>query len=192
VDPLVAQISQHLSIASMKFSEYVPAAATFEMRVRIGSSSRTMTPQMREENQEGFDGARHAQHLVQELWTEIWSQLDGARALAVRLGRDMTMYDETREMARAYGAGAELEVGELQHSSGQVYTQSVKHRVGPPKLMQHATEILLTLVPEAQIIAARDEPVPDLGSSKLGLRIVAAIGIAIVIAIIVAWFSIKR
>lgn len=190
VDPNIMQCGQHLGIASMKFPELVSEANRFENQVRVGNMIGSLTEEDLANDAELLDGARHTQHRVQELWREIWEQLDGARDVAARLGRDTTMYDETRALARKYGAGATLEVGSWTRSSGNVFTRTVERQVGPPKLIQHAMDVLQAIVPEAEIPAQRrDEVVPDLGSSKLGLRVVAAIGIAVVIALAVAWYS---
>jgi hypothetical protein len=189
VDPNITQCAQHLGIAMMKFAEYVPEAIRFEQQVRVGNMMGSLTEEDLATDAELLDGARHTQHRAQELWREVWEHLDGAREVAARLGRDTTMYDETRALTRKYGSGATLEVGEWTRSSGNVFTRTVEREVGPPKLIQHALDVLRAIVPEAEPPAQRLDEVPDLGSSKLGLRIVAVIGIAVVIALAVAWYQ---
>jgi len=193
VDPQIAQYSQHVSIAFMQYSEYANAAAEFERKVRAGQMFQPLTEEDIINDSEHLDAARHTQHRVQELWREIWTQLDDAREIAQRMGRDTANYDRARALSRKHGAGASLDVGPWTHSSGRVYTRSVQHQVGSPELIMDAMAALLATVPEAEPPKVlKNEEIPDLGSSKLGLRVIVGIGIALVIAFVIAWIKIKH
>lgn len=177
----------------MHYSDYANAAAEFERKVRAGQLFQPVTEEDIINDTEQLDAARHTQHRVQELWREIWTQLDDAREIAHRMGRDTTTYDQTRALSRKHGAGASLDVGPWTHSSGRVYTRSVQHQVGSPELIMDAMAALLATVPEAEPPkVVRNEEVPNLGSSKLGLRMIVGIGIALVILFVIAWINVSR
>lgn len=193
MDPTTTQFSQHVSIAYFKVDDYAAAAARFEHRARLGAMRPTVTEEEIANDEEMLDGARHAQHAAQELWGEIWSQLDEARQVAHRLGRDARLYDETRAVAREYGAGATLEVGPWQVASGRVYTRSYAYSAGPAELMRHAIATLLAIVPEAELPKPTPpEDIPDLGKSKLGLRVMLVLGVGVVIALGIAAVTVMR
>ncbi len=146
MDPNTTQCAQHIAIASMNLPDYVTESARFERQVRVGTMIGSLTEEDLANDAELLDHARHTQHRVQELWQAIWEQLDGAREVVARMGRDTKMYDDTRALAREYGAGATLEVGPWTQSSGAVYMRTVEREVGPPKVIQHAIAVLLAVV----------------------------------------------
>lgn len=94
MDPTTTQFSQHVSIAYFKVDDYAAAAARFEHRARLGAMRPTVTEEEIANDEEMLDGARHAQHAAQELWGEIWSQLDEARGS--RTGWGVTRGSTTR------------------------------------------------------------------------------------------------
>src|SRR5262245_44253537 len=106
VDPLTGQDHQHIAIACPKLEKYEAAASHFETQVRV---SRLGTPELTAvdlaTDTGAMDSARVAQHTVQQLWRDIWAQLDAAREIARGSGRDTASFDEVRAAAREQGAG---------------------------------------------------------------------------------------
>src|SRR5215468_8804726 len=104
VDPLTGQYPQHLAIARLKLEEYAAAASRFADQVRV-----TKFTEVELATDSGsMGGARVAQQHVQELWRDIWAQLDAARDIAHGSGRDTASFDEVRVAAHEQGAGASL------------------------------------------------------------------------------------
>jgi hypothetical protein len=162
------QFGQHLSIAYDLADELVTCLHQYERAIRFNM----------------VESAETARTEVGRRWETMWSQLDDARTLAARRGRDVSSYEQARTAAKDLSSGAaDLEVGEWLDAGFNAYKRTVRYRI--PRLDPAIAAIgaLAAAVPEVPI--TRQPEAPDLrsGSWIPWKWIVIAIVVAAAIAI---------
>lgn len=160
--------SEHLSIAFGLAEELVATVPRFEHLVRIGVA----------------EGLESVARQIGRSWEMLWSQLDDARSLATRRGRDVSTYDRARVNAKDLSSGAaQVEIGEWLDAGLNAKERTVQYRIPRLEPALDAMEALKLSVPEAQIV--RQPEAPDLRSARRGpwkwilIAIVVALGVAV-------------
>lgn len=160
-DPIVLHaFEQHLSIGFELASELITAQKKFNRAIQMGIETYALA----------------ARHEVGTRWETMWSQLDDARHLAVRMGRDPSRYDTARQAARDLtSAAADIEIGEWIDAGWRAYKRTIQYRTPDLESAVAAIGALQDAVPSARITQESDTPeLRPLRRFPLG-RILAAI-----------------
>ncbi len=163
----IRQIGQHLSIALDLAKELVPLGQRLERAIEIKAAESAQTY-----------GAE-----VGSRWEQFWAQLDDAYRIAASRGRDVSAYEQAREVARDLSPAASyVEVEPWTDAGYNAQKRNVWFRIPVIDAVPAALKALAAAVPEAEI--ETQPPAPDLRGRRLPwkwilLAIVVGLGIAI-------------
>lgn len=163
----VRQIGQHLSIALDIARELLPLGQRLELAIerRAAESAQSYGAEV---------GSR---------WEQFWSQLEDAARIAASRGRDVSIYEQAREVARDLSPAASyVEVEPWTDAGYNAQKRNVWFRIPALDAVPVALKALSAAVPEAEIETQPETP--DLRGRRLPwkwlvLAIVVALGIAI-------------
>jgi hypothetical protein len=150
----LANFAQHIAIAEGLLSEFNSYPGRVQAMFKAG--------------QVPTDTLERVRVLAASAWERLWEQLVEARAIAKRLGRDVSVFDECRSRAgNIWMKGAEFDVGSWR-GSGQHRTRLVTWRAAPNEPARGAIKALRAAIPEVVIARPRnDEPAVDLAPRRL-------------------------
>ncbi len=156
-DPDRSQLSdfaQHIAIAEGLLSEFNSYPGRVQAMFKAGQVPT-----------DTLDGLRA---LAASAWERLWEQLVEARAIAEKLGRDVSVFDQCRLRAgNIWMKGAEFNL-DAWSGHGQHRTRLVTWRAAPNEPARGAIKALRAAIPEVVIARTRDdEPAVDLAPRRV-------------------------